>query len=185
MAGEKGVLYVGGDDSNHAGDSKGEIIVATYSFDISDSRVKNFPNVRNWQKTRRWLESPDRDFGFAVLTLDQYRHSGDNLIRILPFLIEAYILEECQDLKRLNIYLDGRLRKDSRRKFREHFLGRHGIENVVVDNFIKKSRNRKGHIEKHPRCPSLVYHADVLAHELYRGKSFEELSKHKKLVLIN
>jgi len=29
--GEKEVLYVGGDDSNHAGDSKGEIIAATFS----------------------------------------------------------------------------------------------------------------------------------------------------------
>ena len=174
------VLGVGGDDSNHAGDSKGEIIVATFSSLNEDTIVRNFPNSRDYQKTTKWLDSPYRDFRFTMLMAEQYRHSSQNLVDILPLLINSYINESNLELRKLKIYLDGRLERGGRDVFRRHFSDKCGIENIVVDNFIKKNKNKKGHTAKRPHCPELVYHADVLANMLYSNMTFEELSQHKK-----
>ena len=160
-------LVVGADDSNHAGTSKGEIIVATFSFLPEDALVKRFPNVRDCEETEFWLKSPNRDYRYALLTARGYRHGNQNLIEVVPFLIKGYLNEQDFDVKNLSIFLDGRLVRGNRGKMREVLFGFRGIESVVVDNFIKKKLTSKGRIEKHPECPAVVYHADVLAHQLY------------------
>ena len=54
--GDPGVLYIGADDSNHAGTNvKGEIVVATFSRLHEDSVVQEFPNRRDSYSTEKWL----------------------------------------------------------------------------------------------------------------------------------
>lgn len=174
-------LVVGADDSNHAGDSKGEIIVVAFSSLKEDSIVNDFPNHRNYRKMAEWFENPHRDFRFTLLTTEKYRHSHQNLVSIVPGMIRHYLTENSLNLNHLGIYLDGRLDIGSREFMRSQFPG---IEKVVIDNFIKKGKNRKGRTAKHPRCPAAVYFADVLANHLYSNLSFQELSKHEKIYSI-
>ncbi|MEK6741922.1 MAG: hypothetical protein AABX91_01645 [Nanoarchaeota archaeon] len=175
-------LYVGADDSNHAGDTKGEIIVATFSFDRNDSLVRNFPNTRDLKAVAEWLKLPERDYLFSLLTSDSYRHSGQNLIEVIPYLVDFYLDKNSVQVGNLNVYLDGRLDGGARDHIKKHFMEKHGIENVVVDNFIKKTKNTKGRIEKHPHCPTLVYNADVIANSLYRQNTAEQLFTHGKFI---
>ena len=181
---KRGCLYVGCDDSNHAGDSKGEIIVAVFSFDREDSIVSDFSKDRDEERLNDWLISSGKDFRFSLLTAEVYRHSGQNLVPIVPILVDDYLSKTPFHVSNLNIYLDGMLKSDARDSLREYFSGRHGIENVVVDNFTKKTKRLKNRTEKALHCPPLVYYADVLANFLYRKKTFEELSTHEKLVSI-
>ena len=103
-------LYVGADDSNHAGDAKkGEIIVTTFSFLKEDGIVKNFPNYRDRTRNNEWINSYYRDFRFAILTAEKYRHSSNNLLTVTPSLISSFIEENNWYLNILKIYLDGRL----------------------------------------------------------------------------
>lgn len=172
MSEEKGVkerkdLIVGGDDSNHAGTAEGEIIIATFSFFPEDSLVKRFPNNRDYKFVTDWLNSSERDFRFALLTSEKYRHSSENLIEIIPSLIFSYMEEENVFTENLKIYLDGRLSSGNREEIRNKFRNYRGIENVIVDNFIKKRFNERGKIIKRPECPTVTYCADVLANYLY------------------
>jgi len=148
-----------------------------------DSIVTTFPNSRDCLSLKNWLSNHQRDYRFAILTAEKYRHSHANLISIIPDLIRFYIEEKFIPCS-LKIYLDGRLESGERYRLRDKFLRINGIEQVVVDNFIKKNKNREGNISKRPKCPALVYYADVLANQLYSTKTFEELSKHEKLIFI-
>lgn len=160
-------LIVGADDSNHAGTAKGEIIVAVFSFLPEDSLVKKFPNTRNFKNTELWLDSPNRDYRYAILTAKKYRHSSQNLAEIVPLLIKEYLEEKDFYLKKLSVFLDGRLAIGNRGIIREIFFGYRGIEKIIIDNFIKKKQLLKGKVEKHPECPAVVYYADNLANYLY------------------
>ncbi len=163
MEKEIGVLYVGGDDSNHAGTSKGEIIVSTFSFLREDSIVNRFKNTRDYQSTVKWLNNENRDYRYSALTSEKYRHSSQNLVEVIPKMVTKYLLEEKLHPGKLNIYLDGRLERGAKQAIRDFLFEYTCIEKIVVDNFIKKNLNKKGRIEKHPLCPAVVYHADVLA----------------------
>lgn len=176
-------LYVGGDDSNHAGDSRGEIIVATFSSISEDSFVRSFSNYRDYHSLSKWLSSPHRDYLFGVLVSEKYRHSHSNLVHAVPILISNFLAENDLRIKTLKIYLDGRLDTGVREFFKEKFRKIHGIETVVVDNFIKKNKSCRG-VSKRPYCPAVVYHADILAHDLFT-KAFNGLSTHKKNRSIN
>ena len=184
MSSKRGILYVGGDDSNHAGTTKGEIIVGTFSFLKEDSLVQNFENRRNYQKTLRWLENPLRDYRSTALVLEKYRHSSQNLVEIIPKLTEKYIIHKRLNLEQINIYLDGRLDRGSREQIRNFFREKLGIEKVVVDNFLKKNKNKNGRMEKHPFCPPLVYYADVIANNLNTLHSYLELTKSEKFMVL-
>jgi len=181
---KEGFLIVGADDSNHAGDSKGEIIVFTFSRDYEDSIVKKFKNIRNHEMLKNWLNYPNHDYLFGILTAEKYRHSHSNLIEISSKLITAYLDYNEIYVKTLKINFDGIMDRGSRENLRKRFLGVRGIEKVIVNNFIKKYRTPEGKISKRPRCPAVVYYADVLANYLYSSKTFGELSTHEKLILI-
>ena len=182
MEKEGAILYVGGDDSNHAGTSKGEIIVSTFSFLKKDSLIQNFKNRRDYQKSFEWLKDPNRDYIYTAVTDEKYRHSSQNLIEVVPKLIEKYLFKNGLFVKQINIYLDGRLDRGSKNLLRNYFIGKNGIEKVVVDNFIKKTKNSKGRKSKHPFCPPLVYHADVIANYLNFTPSYLELTMSDKFV---
>ena len=83
------------------------------------------------------------------------------------------------DVDSIKLYFDGGgFRKDKKDIIRNHFKDL-GLNEVVIDNFIKKSRNRGGNTRKCPICPRLVYLADILAHPL--GElSGRELLSHPK-----
>lgn len=182
MPQEGNFLLVGGDDSNHAGDSKGEIIVATFSQIYDDRTIEKFLNRRDIDKTFKWINSDQRDYLFTVLSEERYRHSSANLVEIIPFLTKEYFMQKSILPKTLEISLDGALNRDGKQKIRDEFPY---IEKVIVDNFTKKRRTRSGNICKYPRCPSVVYYADVLANFLYRNRSLDELISDEKFVDIN
>lgn len=177
------ILYVGGDDSNHAGTAKGEIIVSTFSFLKEDSFVKRFKNRRIYSLTKEWLENPKRDYRFTALVSEKYRHSNKNLVEILPEMIEGYLVEENLFPKELKIYLDGFLKNSSKAQVKKAIKERLGIEKVLVGGFIKKNKNSKGIIEKRPNCPALVYHADVLANYFNKLSFLKTTSSEKFMVL--
>ena len=178
------VLIVGLDDSNHAGISKAEIVAAVFSHFPEDSLIKSFPNHRNFSELEQGLGSPERDYRFCILTSEQYRHNSQNLVSVAPNLIKNYLEFEMIFPRELKIYFDGRLEKGGREYIRRIFSGYHGIERVIIDNFIKKNKLSSGAISKRMRCPSVVYFADVLSNNLYRNRTFEELSSHPKLVSV-
>ena len=61
-------LYVGMDDSNHAGeDIKGEINLAVFSFEHDDSVVRTFNNRRDYDFASRYMRNPQRDYRFTIL----------------------------------------------------------------------------------------------------------------------
>lgn len=177
-------LIVGADDSNHAGKSKAEIIVAVFSQLYEDGIVSSHKNVRNYEECSKWLKNPFRDYRFAILTSEKYKHSARNLEEITPLLVDNFLGEKTISPLILKIYLDGILSKEGKRFFREKFSKYEGIEEVAVDNFIKKNKKINGNLSKRPRCPLVVYYADILANYLFSQKTFEELSQHKKLVVI-
>lgn len=158
------VLYVGGDDSNHAGDAKGEFIVAAFSLKHEDSLVKGYPNRRNNQVVSSWLESGG-DYRFAICAGKKYNGS-QNLPLVVPSLIKAYIEQVDFDVEVLKVYLDGRLDGGFRSNMRKELLGIRGLEKVVVDNFIKKRIVGKKTVKGYC-CPKVVWLADSLANELY------------------
>ena len=98
-------------------------------------------------------------------------------MEIAPQITLSYIKERGFNLEKLNIYLDGRLQPRGRDSVKETISKEISIDQIVVDNFIKK----KGRAQ---RCPHLVYCADVISNYLYSQKSFEELSRDPRLVLI-
>lgn len=174
------VLYVGGDDSNHAGDAKGEFIVAVFSLDYKDSLVQSFPNRRNISKVDEWLEKGG-DYRFTICTGEIYK-SSQNLPKIMPSLIENYLDQVDLDVRVIKSYLDGRLEGTEKRKMRSRLERIGGMEKVVVKNFIKK-RRVGGRIVKGYYCPPLVWIADVLANSLYRHPGpISDLLEHEKMV---
>lgn len=172
-------LYVGLDDSNHAGKTKGEIDLATFSLLHEDSIVRCFKNTRDYDFAQQWLESKFRTYRFTILFDDKRWGRKDNLVYAAPVLIKHFLLENpAYEIDKLNLYIDGPISSENKNQLREEFSN---FPNFVVGNFIKKTRNIKGRVVKRPRCPALVYVADILANRTFQ-EPFEELLKSKKFV---
>ncbi|MFW5846638.1 MAG: hypothetical protein ACOCUU_00620 [Nanoarchaeota archaeon] len=176
-------LIVGGDDSNHTGDpknTKGDIIVSVFSQYKEDGKVYAYPNKRDISRVDKWLSYPGRDYFFTRVLNHDCMRSNTVVQTQMPRLIQNYILIEDIDLNKIRCYVDGRLcgtRSDLRNKITDST----GIEKVVVDNFIKKTKNNKGNIMKRPVCPAVVYVADTIANNLF-NLSIQELIEHEKYV---
>lgn len=181
---QKEVLIVGGDDSNHSGSAKGELNVATFSFLYRDSLVKQFSNNRNREGLMYWLKDAERDYRFAMLASERYRHSSSNLIVTVPKLIKLFFEDNDLKVRELKIYLDGIIGKYDKENLKKLFMHYRGIEEVVIGNFIKKRKGKHGEIIKRPNCPSVVYYADVLANYLFSTKTFEELTSSNECCLV-
>jgi hypothetical protein len=179
------VLYVGADDSNHAGTTKGEIIVAMFSLLYRDSIVKDFQNRRDYQEVARWLEKEERDCRFTICTAEQYRHSSQNLPNVVPTLVKNYLETSGKDINRLCVYLDGGLALRHKEAMRRKLRRISGIKSVVVDNFIKKNTSEGEFKRKGYHCPKLVWVADGQANHLFRnGGSLETMLQHEKMVAL-
>lgn len=176
------VLYVGADDSNHAGDSRGEIILTTFSWIHEDSLVRGFKNRGNYREASQWLKCDGRDYRFTVCTSEEFRYSNQNLSIVAPYLIEDFLKTNKREFDKLCIYLDGRLSGVNKRELRESLADLCNSGNIVVDNFIKKQRVG-GKIRRGYHCPKSVWVADILANNLCReGGSVEEMRTHEKMV---
>jgi len=185
-------LGVGFDDSNHAGSSKGEIVVATFSFLDEDRLVREFSMTRNYPFALSAIQEDGRDYRFTVLTAERYRHSSLNLPRVAPYLVRNY-LRTCRNFSRLCLYFDGRMDITSKQMLREEFRE---FPEVVIANFIKKQdggnrlvrdsnrRIRKKRVLKRMRCPRLVWLADNLASGFNSEYTFEDLVSDEKMVVI-
>lgn len=176
------VLYVGLDDSNHAGCSKGEVVVSIFSLIHEDSLVRGWGNGRLISsKLEDFFENPERDFRFTLLTDERYRYSSQNLPQIAPNLINSYLKDFEGNIDTIKIYLDGVLKSHERKKLKQQFAN---ISNLVVDNFIKKRRIKKGkRIVKGHYCPRVVYVADSLANNLYK-EPIGKLLENEKMINI-
>ncbi|MCU0642049.1 MAG: hypothetical protein MUF61_00515 [archaeon] len=176
-------LYIGADDSNHAGtEIEGEIVLTTFSLLYEDSIVGTFKNSREYAAALRWMSqfpAPARDYRFTVLLEEKWRHSALNLTEVSPLLVRAY-LKDNPDLKvdTLKLYLDGYMSSQGKRHLRHEFRD---LNHFVVDNFIKKGRNRNGRMSKRPRCPPVVYMADIWARMMLDLK-LSDIRRHPKFV---
>ena len=178
------VLLVGADDSNHAGLNKqGEINTIVISFLKEDGIIQDFPNRRDFEGAKKWLKNFERDYRFTFLFDESYRHSPFNLMYSFPRIIDKFLEENNLDVKTIKIFLDGQLKKTGKEEIRNFFSGKKGIENVVVDNFIKKNIGENGRKVKHITGPSVLYYADVISHMMYHMPTGESLI-HEKLRLI-
>lgn len=172
-------LYIGVDDSNHAGTRKGEIILATFSYDCNDEVIQNFKNKRDHEIVLNWLKRESSDYRYTLLIGEYWRHRSDNLVTTAPFLIQDY-LKSKSDISSISIFIDGRLDSDGKK----HLVQNYGnISDIKVLNFIKKGKDKKGHFFKHPQCPKVLYIADILANIVYH-KNLDEILMSEKMVSI-
>ncbi|MEM4330419.1 MAG: hypothetical protein QW273_00210 [Candidatus Pacearchaeota archaeon] len=172
-------LYCGADDSNHAGDSKGEFIVVTFSYLKEDAIPRYFKNKRDYSGTKEWLKNPLRDYRFTILLRERYRHSRNNLIDIAPLLIKEYLSKK-ERLEGISLYLDGEITNFYIEKIREIMKKMFLVNKAYVKGFSKKTL---GEFHKRYFCPELVYRADVLANELYSYNGpIKEIFSHEKLI---
>lgn len=171
--GLENILYVGLDDSNHAGERRGEIVVATFSFNHEDSLVKNFRRKRDFRRAENWLKNSETDYRFCVLMDEKFRHIYTNLPYTAPFLINSFLKDYSEEVSNIKIYLDGFVESKYRNLLKKSFSD---YPNLAVDYFIKR---RGIH-----NCPNVVYMAHLLSHNLY-SKEFPHLSEHEKRFEIN
>ena len=188
MPEEENTLYFGFDESNHAGpNKKGEIIVCAYSTEHADSLVKTWPNRREYSTVERWLDQEGHDFRFTILTGEKYRYqsSATNLTGaapdlILPILTDPEVIFPYPD--KLKLYFDGGGFRREQREFLRRYFQDLGIKEVIIDNFIKKNKNKRGKTRKGPNCPKLVHLADILANHLIDSLYGGELLSHPKFI---
>tara|TARA_B100002003_G_C14145063_1_gene550546 strand:- start:354 stop:926 length:573 start_codon:yes stop_codon:yes gene_type:complete len=167
---DKKILYVGIDDSNHAGDEKGDIIAATFSFNHKDSLVGRFPNHKDDLAYSKWVNDPSeqRDYRFVTLFNTELRHTQPNIPLVVPELLESFLEEQDEEIDGIKIYIDGILRGHHKTQLRDVFSERYAP--FVVANFVKK------HGAPH-KYNNMVYMADTLASSLYAEESISENPK--------
>ena len=172
---EHETLYVGFDNSNHAGKRRGEIIVATFSFNVLDAIVKNFGKNRDYASVEKWINDPvnPRDYRFCSLIDEKYRHIHQNIPHAAPFLVRSFLDKLKFEVPNVFLYFDGELEKWHENYLRQVF--KPCFRNIGIEYFIKK---RGIH-----NCPMPVYVADVLSNDLYNG-GFSEVAEHPKGVII-
>ena len=191
---KKRVLYIGADDSNHAGVKKnGEIILATFSFSDRDGAVENFSNRRNPEIVNEWEREAGGDYRFTILTnLDistgfsnslvnyEFGSRTSNLPFAVPFLI-ADFLRTHKGIDQIRLFLDGLIAPQHKEAMSRDFK-KLGLE-LIVEDFPKKRKGEKRQTIKRPYCPRVVYVADYKANYLFE-KNFDKISTNKNNVRI-
>ena len=169
------ILYVGLDDSNHAGRTKGEIIVATFSLEHKNSVFKGFPNRRKRDKAKSFFQEQDNDYRFTILMHETVskRSSSLNLAVSTYPLIESYLEQTGLEIDKLKVYLDGQLGAETRIELREN------LRPLCVDTMVTNN------IKKTPlRMNNLLYIADIQASNLFRDNTVAKLFRNDKFVPI-
>jgi len=171
------ILYAGIDDSNHAGDRKGDIIAATFSFNKADSICGPFPNTKNVCGLYRWLgeDGEERDFRFLQLFDDNLRCVQPNIPVVAPKLVMDFVNSYDGKIDGLKLYIDGKMARRHKMYLRSFFDER--FKTFVVDNFIK----HQGVPRKYNNS---VYMADTLASDLY-SQDFATISEHQKRISVD
>ncbi len=165
-------LYVGFDDSNHAGLVKKEIIVGIFSRMPEDNLIQRFPKKRNSKKVRNWLKNSDRDYRFTTLDHEFSFRNNYNLPLTAIYLVKDYLksVDNKNFPTQISLNFDGLLRTGWRKILESDF-----------SDFRLKIKNFKGKEKRN--CPKLMYIADVFAHYLFKNK-FEKISRDKRLVVL-
>ncbi len=170
---EEKTLYVGFDDSNHAGDRKGDILVASFSFDNSDGMINKFKNRKDSDLLRRWLVENNKDYRFVTLFDKSLRYMQPNLPIVAPYLIGDFLNSYGEKIKEIRCSFDGIIKKWHKEFLMESLSEK--FNSVFIDNFVKKDNIHN--------CPKIVYISHVLAHDLYE-RTFQEIINHNKRVEI-
>ena len=174
------ILGVGLDESNHAEKvhgnrpTKGEIIVATFSFYETDMYEECQSSRREYSKVEEWLRAPDRDWRYTVLPFKE-ASGGSNLHRVIIPLLEDYLNSLSIKVPEIRSFFDGPLRKRERTWVKKELTKIVSVEKSSAKGFVKKRylTNRKrdnggNSVVKRPQCTYLVYAADVLASQLLK-----------------
>lgn len=162
-------IYVGMDNSNHAGKTSGEIIVAISSLFHEDSIVKNF-GTKRCMDYKNWLYEPNkkRIMKFGVLKDEKFRHIHQNIPCTAKELTDKIIeeLSICPEEAILKLYIDGPVKMRDKQRLRDEFKEYSGF---TISNFVKKMGVH--------HCPKLVYMADIIARDLYTS-GFNHIFEH-------
>ncbi len=170
---ERKVLFVGCDDSNHAGDRKGDIIVAAFSPHREDGIVQKHRKCDEYSEAGKWLKGAGRDFRFTIIHEEDLRRLQPNIPYAVPSLVTSF-LNPGEKPQAIKVFLDGILKSDPKKYLREALAPL--SDTIVIGNFPKI---RGIHI-----CPTVVYMAHLIAHNLYID-SFSNLTEHSKFVPIS
>ena len=164
-------LYVGFDDSNHAGVVEKEIIVGIFSRIPEDNLIQKFPEKRNYKKVINWMQNPNRDYRLTTLEHNSYFRNSYNLQLTAIYLVEDYLksVENSNLPKKIYLNFDGLLKTSWKDILKNDFA-----------DFRLKMRNFKGKTKR--SCPKIVYIADVFSNYLFKSKSSEEISREKRFV---
>ena len=122
---EKGLedtLYVGLDDSNHAGKRKGEIAVATFSFDPEDAVIKNFGKRAHKGEADEWLRLLGREYKFTLLAGRKFKHQHNNLPFATKILVKRFLSDFDCDINGLELFINGELSRYQIPKFKKNSL---------------------------------------------------------------
>ena len=169
------VLICGFDDSNHAGDRKGDIIAGVFSTREEDAVVEKFKNRRDRELFRRWFSQypEQRDYRFTELHDEFLRRIQPNLPLVAPFLINSYLSSASMEFDAIKIYFDGILKRWHKDFLRDIYSAR--FEEVTIDNFVKKQNIHQ--------CPTAVYIADILSHDIYEGLYSNVIENEKRVIV--
>lgn len=165
-------LYIGFDDSNHAGHVKKEIIVGIFSSIPEDNVIQKFPKRRDFKKVRNWMKNHNRDYRFTTLDHDFYFRNNYNLPLTAIYLVEDYLksVKNKDFPTQISLNFDGLL-KINWRKILESDFSDFGL---TIKNFKEKEKRN---------CPKLIYMADVFSNNLFKTFIFEKISKNKRFVI--
>ncbi|MBS3091055.1 hypothetical protein J4217_01235 [Candidatus Pacearchaeota archaeon] len=178
-------LISGADDSNHVGQNKkGEVIVVAFSTLKEDGLVIHQPYRRDISEAEKWLEKPERDYIFTLLTYGpespefSVLSRPHNLVIVAPILVKEH-LNRHRDLKldSLKIFLDGAMKANHRQYIRNSFPE---FTSCVVDNFNKKQRTDQNKLCKKIECPKIVKMADTISNMLFGNISLDDLFHSEK-----
>jgi len=172
---KKRFLYAGFDDSNHLGQTEGEVIVGIFSTKREDRLNQRFPKRRDHQKVKELLQKSWRDFRFTIILEEELKRTPYNLPLVMPFLLEDYLssIREKAYPSELTLGFDGELKE------REKLILERDLKPIETANIFNFTGKTKRH------CPLPVYMADVHANYLFRTLTVERALSHRKYVPIS
>ncbi|MEK6835365.1 MAG: hypothetical protein AABX61_03825 [Nanoarchaeota archaeon] len=166
---EEKALYVGFDDSNHAGKREGEVATAIFSLYYEDSLVKKFNKRSHTGEIKEWLSAPGRDYRAVILKGKRFRETHNNLPYAAPFLVNNF-LESFEDkIIRLELHFDGQLKHQQISELKKSFSY---IPEVYIAYYVKKQGIHN--------CPKVVYMADIQSHLLY--EEYDKLIENDRII---
>ena len=166
-------LYIGLDDSNHAGKVRGEIVTAVFSVYYRDSLEYLYGRRGDICDVNKAMLRRGRHSNFTILTSPEYHKTRSNLPVAAPLLILNFLegFRRTEELTRLEIGLDGKATEEDKEI----------ILRDLPDRFEANIKGYpKGGRKKH-NCPRTVYYADAIANSLFR-RPLEETLADKRFV---